>query len=129
MSEGRADGRGTFALSGTVPDKLGADAHINGTFAVSKGVLGSFSLARALQSPVGQAAGRTEFSELNGAGVYNKGAVQLRELKLAAGLLTASGTVDIDPGGRVSGRINAELGPQRGVFTLTGTASEPQIRK
>jgi hypothetical protein len=129
MSEGRADGRGSFSMSGAVFDKLGADARIEGSFAVGKGVLGSFSLARGLQSPAGQAAGRTEFSELTGTGVYNKGAVTLRDMKLAAGLLSAGGTVDIDPGGRVSGRINAELGPQRGTFALSGTSSEPQIRK
>jgi hypothetical protein len=116
-------------MSGPVFDKLGAEARIEGSFAVSKGVLGSFSLARALQSPAAQATGRTEFSDLTGAGVYNKGPVQLRDIKLSAGLLSASGTVDIDAGGRVSGRINAELGAQRGAFTLTGTSTEPQIRK
>ena len=129
MSEGRADGRGSFSMSGAVFDKLGAEARIEGSFAVGKGVLGSFSLARALQSPVGQAAGRTEFSELTGTGIYNKGAVQLRDIKLTAGLLTANGVVDIEAGGRVSGRISAELGPQRGTFTLTGTSSEPQIKR
>ena len=62
-------------------------------------------------------------------GIYNKGPVQLRDMKLAAGLLSANGMADIEPSGRVSGRINAELGPQRGTFTLTGTSKEPQIRK
>ena len=129
MSEGRADGRGTFSMGGTVPDKLGADARIEGSFAVGKGVLGSFSLARGLQTSGGQFSGRTEFSELTGTGIYNKGAVTLRDMKLAAGLLSANGTADIEPGGRISGRINAELGAQRGMFALAGTSSEPQIKK
>ena len=129
MSEGRADARGTFAMSGAVPDKLGADARIEGAFTVSKGVLGSFSLARALQSTGTQTGGRTEFSELTGVGSYHKGVVQLRDLKLAAGLLSANGLVDIDAAGRLTGRINAELSSQRGTFTLAGTAKDPQIRK
>ena len=129
MSEGRADARGTFSMSGAPVDKLGAEARLDGSFAVGKGVLGSFSLARALQSPAGQATGRTEFSEMTGTGTYNKGTVQLRDMKLTAGLLTASGAADIDAGERLSGRVNAELGGQRGTFTITGTSKEPQIRK
>ncbi|MEO8204127.1 MAG: hypothetical protein ABI630_09695, partial [Betaproteobacteria bacterium] len=129
MSEGRADARGTFAMAAPTPDKLGSQARLEGTFTVSKGVLGSFSLARALQATGGQAGGRTEFTELSGSGTYNKGAVQLRDLKLAAGLLTATATLDIDAGGKLGGRVNAELGSQRGSFVLSGTSTDPQIRK
>ena len=129
MSDGKADARGTFSMSGTVPDKLGADARIEGSFSVAKGVLGSFDLARALQPTASQATGRTLFSELSGAGVYSKGAVQLRDMKLTAGLLTASGTMDIDASGRVSGQVSAQLGPQRGSISLSGTAKEPKIGK
>jgi hypothetical protein len=129
MSEGRGDARGTFSMSGAMPDKLGAEARLEGVFTVTKGVLGSFSLARALQGTGTQTTGRTEFTELTGAGIYNKGGLQLREMKLAAGLLTANGTADIDATGRLSGRVNAELGAQRGTFALTGTSAEPQLKK
>jgi len=129
MSEGRADARGTFSMSGVAPEKLGADARIEGAFTVTKGVLGSFSLSRALQPTSAQVGGRTEFSELSGIGVYNKGAVQLRDMKLSAGLLSATGVADIDATGRLTGRVNAELGSQRGTFALTGTSKDPQLRK
>ena len=129
MSDGKADARGTFSMSGAVPDKLGAEARIEGTFTVSKGVLGSFSLARALQATSTQTGGRTEFSELTGSGSYNKGAVQLRDLRIAAGLMSANGAAEIDASGRLAGRINAELSSQRATFALSGTVKDPQIRK
>ena len=129
MSDGKADARGTFSMSGPAPGKLGADARIDGGFTVTKGVLGSFDLARALQPTASQASGRTLFSELSGTGTYNKGAVQLRDMKLAAGLLSANGSAEIDASGRVSGRVNAELGTQRGTITLAGTAKDPKVSK
>ena len=129
MSEGRADARGTFSMSGAAPDKLGAEARIDGSFTVIKGVLGSFSLSRALQSTIAQVTGRTEFTELTGVGLYNKGVVQLRDMKLAAGLLSGNGTAEIDAAGRLTGRVNAELGTQRATFALSGTSKEPLIRK
>ncbi len=129
MSEGRADARGTFAMAGTAPDKLAGDARLEGVFSVSKGVLGSFGIARALQAAGTQTGGRTEFSELTGSGTYDKGHVQLRDLKLSAGLLSANGALEIDTNGRLSGRINAELSSQRGTFALVGTSKEPQIKK
>ncbi|MBS0337910.1 MAG: hypothetical protein JSS40_14075, partial [Proteobacteria bacterium] len=129
MSDGKADAQGSYSMSGAAPDKLGAEARMEGRFSVSKGVLGSFDLARALQPTASQATGRTLFSELTGAGVYSRGAVQLREMKLTAGLLTASGSMDIDAAGHVSGRVTAELGQQRGSIALSGTAKEPKISR
>ena len=129
MSDGKADAQGVFAMSGTAPDKLWAEARLEGRFAVTKGVLGSFDLSRAVQPSATQAAGRTLFSELNGIGTYNKGAVQLRDMKLTAGLLTANGILDIDATGRLAGRINADLGAQHGAIALSGTAKDPKVSK
>ena len=129
MSDGKADAQGVFAMSGTAPDKLWAEARLEGRFAVTKGVLGSFDLSRAVQPSATQAAGRTLFSELNGIGTYNKGAVQLRDMKLTAGLLTATGMLDIDATGRLAGRINADLGAQHGAIALSGTAKDPKVSK
>jgi hypothetical protein len=50
-------------------------------------------------------------------------------MKLTAGLLSATGVADIDTAGRLSGRINAELGPQRGTISLSGTAKDPKASK
>jgi hypothetical protein len=129
MSDGKADAQGVYSMSGPAPDKLGREARLEGRFTVTKGVLGSFDLARALQPTASQAAGRTLFSELSGVGNYSKGVVQLRDMKLSAGLLSATGVADIDASGRLTGRVNAELGQQRGAIALTGTAKDPKAVK
>jgi hypothetical protein len=116
-------------MSAAAPDKLGAEARLEGKFTVTKGVLGSFDIARAMQPAASLASGRTLFADLAGTGSYNKGAVQLRDMRLTAGLLSATGIADIDASGRLSGRVNAELGPQRGTIALSGTAKEPKASK
>ena len=50
LSDGSAEGSGKFSMSGAEPAKLGDAARIDGSFTVNKGVLGSFDLARALQT-------------------------------------------------------------------------------
>ena len=133
LADGKADARGTFAMRGAQPDKLGAAARVEGSFSVGRGALGSFDLARALQPASLQVSGRTPFGELQGNGVYDRGVVQLRDVKISAGLLIAVAELDIDAGGNLSGRLSAEARHQasvlRGSFSLTGTSREPQIRR
>src|SRR6185436_19283984 len=75
ISDGRAEGSGRFSMRGAQPAKLGETARIDGTFTINRGVLGSFDLARAVQSQGKAATGRTQFSEMTGNGVYDRGAV------------------------------------------------------
>jgi hypothetical protein len=129
VSEGRFEGKGRFALAGPDPVKLAEGARLDGTFTVARGALGSFDLSRALQSTSAQASGRTPFTELSGSAALANGALALRELKLSAGLLTASGTLDVDASGGLSGRVNAELRNLRGTFYIGGKLQDPQLRK
>ena len=119
-------------MTGAEPAKLSAGARLEGNFTVSKGALGSFDLSRAIQTGGRQFSGRTQFSELTGQGVYDKGAVSLRNLSIGAGALNAGASADITPGGALSGRIVADVktGPQslRATLSLGGTAKEPQVR-
>ena len=133
MSEGRVDGKGSFAMSGTDPAKLYQAARLEGSFTVQKGVLGSFDLSRAIQSGGSQTTGRTLFGELNGQGVYDRGAVALRNLTIAAGAMNAGASVDIDANGALGGRIIAEVKSSaqslRATLNLAGTTKEPLVRK
>jgi hypothetical protein len=88
MSEGKVEGSGKYAMSGPTPAKLGETLRLEGAFKVEKGVLGSFDLGRAMQG-TGPLAGRTVFNELTGQGLYDKGAVQLRNVAISAGALNA----------------------------------------
>ena len=129
VSEGRFEGKGRFAMAGTDAAKLNEGAHLDGSFTVTKGALGSFDLSRALQSTSAQASGRTPFSEFTGSVALSNGALAMRELKLSSGLLTANGSLDVDASGGLSGRVNAELRNLRGTFYIGGKLGEPQLRR
>ena len=132
VSDGRAEGSGKFSMRSAQPAKLGDAARIDGTFTVNRGMLGSFDLARAVQSQGKAATGRTQFTEMTGNGVYDRGAVSLRNVTIAAGQLNAGASADIAQNGALSGRIVADVRvasqQQRAVLNLGGTVREPQVR-
>jgi class 3 adenylate cyclase len=133
LSEGRVEeGRGSYRMSGPNPAKLYETAHIEGHFDMSKGALGSFDLSRLIQSAGSQSAGRTVFAELSGDGVYDKGAVALRNLNLSAGALSAAATLEVAPGGALSARIVADMRTQnqtlRQIVNVGGTVKEPVVK-
>jgi len=129
VSEGRFNGKGRFTMSGSEPAKMGDSLRLSGAFTVGKGQLASFDLSRALQSTSAQVSGRTPFTELEGEASYAGGSLALRDLKLAAGLLRASGTMDVDPKGALSGRVTTELRNLRGTYYIGGTLVDPQLRR
>ena len=132
LSEGKAEGIGRFSMSGADPAKLHRAARIEGSFAVGKGALGTVDLSRVLQTSGRQYGGRTQFTELTGHGVYDRGAVSLRNVNISAGALSAGASADIAPGGALVGHMVADIRttaqPLRATLTLGGTVREPQIR-
>ncbi len=132
LSEGKAEGSGKFSMRGADPGKLGNAARIDGSFTVSRGVLGSIDLSRAIQTQGKAATGRTQFSEMNGQGTYDRGAVSLRNIQLNAGQLNAGASVDIAQSGALSGRIVADVRiaaqQMRASLNLGGTLKEPQVK-
>jgi hypothetical protein len=119
-------------MSGVEPAKLGPQSRLEGNFTVSKGVLGSFDLSRALQTGGRQVTGQTQFAEMSGQGVYDRGAVSLRNISLGAGALNAGASADISESGALSGRIVADVKTSsqnlRSTLILGGTVQEPQVR-
>jgi cytoskeletal protein CcmA (bactofilin family) len=133
VSEGKVEGRAAYTMTGSAPAQLYESARLQGEFKIDKGVLGSFDLTRALQTGGAQTTGRTVFNEMSGKGVYDKGAVQLREISMTAGAMNAGASIDIDAGGGLSGRIAADVKTPtqtlRAVLNLSGKVQEPAIRK
>ncbi|HWM41399.1 MAG TPA: hypothetical protein VNP36_03075 [Burkholderiales bacterium] len=131
LSDGRAEGSGKFSMRGP-PGKLAATARIDGSFTVTRGVLGSIDLSRAIQTGGKVATGRTQFNEMNGQVTYDRGAVALRNITLGAGQLNAGASADIAENGALSGRIVADvkIAQQRlsATLNLGGTLKEPQVR-
>jgi hypothetical protein len=119
-------------MSGAHPAKLYSAARMEGSFSLGKGALGTVDLSRVLQTSGRQFGGRTVFTELTGQGVYDRGAVALRNVTLSAGALNANASADISAGGALNGRIVADIRtsvqPLRAVVTLGGTVKEPQVR-
>jgi len=132
LTEGKAEATGRFFMSGADPAKLHNGAHLEGSFAVGKGALGTVDLSRVLQTSGKQYQGRTPFTELTGHGVYERGAVALRNVNISAGALIAGASADIAPSGALVGQIVADIRttaqPLRATLSLGGTVKEPQIR-
>ena len=132
LSEGKAEGQGRFSMSGADPMKLYNAAHLEGNFSVGKGVLGTVDLSRVLHTGGGQYGGRTQFTEMTGHAIYDRGAVALRNVNITAGALTAGASADIAPSGAIAGRIVADIRttvqPLRAILVIGGTVKEPQVR-
>jgi hypothetical protein len=133
VSEGRAEGRGRYSMSGAAPERLGESARLEGSFKIDKGVLGSFDLGRAVQTAGGQSTGRTVFNELTAQGQYQAGSVQLRNITIAAGAMNAGASLDIVGGSTLSGRIIADLKTPaqtlRATLAIGGKLQDPILRK
>jgi hypothetical protein len=133
VSEGKIEGEGSYAMSGSVPASLHESAKAQGSFRIEKGVLGSFNLTRALQTGGAQSTGRTEFSELAGQAVYDKGAIQIRNASLSAGAMNAGVSLDIDAGGGLAGRVAADVKTPtqtlRATLSVSGKITDPVVRK
>ena len=131
LSDGRAEGTGKFSMRGA-PGKLAATSRIDGSFSVTRGVLGSIDLSRAIQTQGKTATGRTQFNEMNGQAVYDRGAIALRNVTIGAGQLNAGASADISQSGALSGRIVADvrIASQvlRATLNLGGTLKEPQVK-
>ena len=131
LSDGRGEGSGKFTMRGD-PGKLATTARLDGSFTITRGVLGTIDLSRAIQTGGKQATGRTQFNEMNGHAVYDRGAVALRNVTISAGQLNAGASADIAQSGALSGRIVADVKVSsqtlRATLNLGGTVKEPQVR-
>jgi hypothetical protein len=85
-------------------------------------------LARMVQTGAG-AAGSTNFNEVTGQLSSGSQRVQLRNLRMLAGPLSASGNIELESDS-ISGRIAVEMstpaGVRRGNLNLTGSVSKLQ---
>jgi hypothetical protein len=131
LSDGRGEGSGKFQMRGE-PGKLAATGRIDGSFTISRGVLGSIDLSRAIQTQGRFATGRTQFNEMNGQATYDRGALTLRNVTISAGQLNAGASAEIAPNGALSGRIVADVKVAqqqlRATLNLGGTVKDPQVK-
>ena len=132
LAKGRLEGKGVYGMKAATPDKLLAAARLEGNVSIQKGEIANINLTRVLQG-ASSAGGSTLFSEMSGSVVAEANRFQLRQLRLAAGLLSASGGADVDAQKNLSGRMQVELRAQttqvRATLAISGTLKEPQFRR
>jgi hypothetical protein len=132
LSEGKAEGTGRFSMSDPVPTNFKGKGRLEGTFAMNKGVLGSYDLSRAILTGGRQATGRTPFTEMSGQVIFDKGAVALRNVTFHAGAMNAAASADVTPEGALSGRIVADIRTTsqnlRATVNIGGTVTEPLVK-
>ena len=118
-----------FAMKGTANREGMVVSELNGR-AYDGTLVGNARIQwGALQSTSAQSSGRTQFTELEGKVALANGTLALRDMELSAGLLKAKGTLDIEPNGGLSGRIDADLRTLRGTMYIGGKLADPQLRR
>src|SRR5574341_1199599 len=117
----------TYTLRGTNLQNLFADPRVEASFNIVKGTLNNVDLIRAIQSPArdGVRGGKTGFNSFAGTMRLTNQGYSYRQLQLSSGPMNASGSVDIEPNGNLSGRISTQLGTKavivaRGNLVVTG---------
>lgn len=129
FSSGSLEGRGRVYAKARSGEALLGAPRVEGNFVVQRGQLSTVDLARVLQTGA-SAAGATTFNEVTGQVISGPERVQLRNLRLLAGPLTASGSVDLASSDGISGRVAVEMntpaGVRRGNLNLSGSISKLQ---
>ncbi|HEX6827416.1 MAG TPA: AsmA-like C-terminal region-containing protein, partial [Burkholderiales bacterium] len=132
LKDGSVDASGSFVAQGPDAEKSFQALRLEAGFTVRNGSLGGVDLAGAAatgnRNPV--QGGSTAFSELAGALSLSGERYQLKQLRLAAEGLSASGSAEVGAGHALAGRLAVEprsAGLARTALALSGTAGEPVL--
>ena len=128
VPSGRLEGKGTFSMRAATPEKLQDTARVDATFTVHRGTLGFVDLTRHLQGATARG-GTTAFERMDGSASLSAGQLQLRKVRLDAGLLNAIGEGVVDPQRNVNARFQVELTSARGPLAIGGTVAAPQVKR
>jgi len=132
LATGTVLGKAKVSMRGLLPERMILNSQLDGNFSVQKGSINNVDMARLLQGS-GSGGGTTFFAELNGDFSADPNRLAVRNLRLAAGLLTGAGQLDMDPQKNLAGRMQIELRAQtaqaRSTLNLSGTLSNPQFRR
>jgi hypothetical protein len=125
-SSGSLTVKGRYALQGSSVDTLFDNPRLEAAFAVEKGELSGLDFVRALQSPTreGIQGGKTKFDELTGNLSISGARYTYSNMRLASGLLAATGGGEVAPNKEINGRAYVELRSSsnvvKGTFRIFG---------
>ena len=132
LATGTVLGKARVSMRGLLPERMILNSQIDGNFSVQKGSINNVDMARLLQGS-GSGGGTTFFAELNGDFSADPNRLLVRNLRLAAGLLSGAGQLEMDSQKNLSGRMQIELRAQsaqaRSTLSVSGTLTNPQFRR
>jgi len=129
---GDMDGTARFRMQAASLPKLVATSAMEGAFVIKKGIISGVDIVETtrLRSRENLPGGRTHFDELSGDLSVADGVYAFRQLKMNAGVLTATGMLDIAKQ-QLSGRILANLSMRAGMgpvaLQISGPSDSPAL--
>jgi hypothetical protein len=131
---GKLDAKTVYSMQASNLGTLFDNPRIKASFNVRDGSISNIDLARAIQPrAVETTGGKTLFAGLSGSMTLEGQRYQYRQMKLAAGLLSASGEADIMPDKKLSGKTSVEMKlPSSTVhvrLSLSGDLKQPVLRR
>ena len=130
---GKISGNGSFSVSAKDAAQFAEQLVADYQFKVADGVLHGVNLAKAgsLLLNKGAKGGDTQFDELTGdLHTYGK-QISLKAFKVASGLLTANGNLQISPARLLDGRLNVDIRQSASIMTIpldvSGTLDDPVV--
>ena len=130
---GDMDGTARFQMQSASLSRLTEAATLEGAFKIKKGIINGVDIVETarLRSRESLPGGRTHFDELSGDLYYANGDYHFRQVKMSAGVLNATGTLDIAKQ-QMSGRVIADLTLRAGMGSVAlqvgGTTDNPSLR-
>lgn len=108
---GKLHANGSYSLGAKNAAQLADSLRAGFKFEIKQGVLYNFDLANAVRSLAteGTRGGQTSFNELSGRVNLVGKNTQLRDIKVASGILQANGNVDIAANKKLAGAVNVEM--------------------
>src|SRR5215510_11265707 len=129
---GRIQGVGVLAARAESLETLAGGARLDGNFSVTKGQIAGVDLPRTLQAGK-SVPGSTNFNEISAQAQLEQGRLALRGVKIDAGALSASGTIDVDGAKSIAGRIAADMktrgGAMRASLVVSGSPSQLNVKR
>ena len=127
----RLAGVAAYAMQAADATKLFAANRIEGNFVLGRGTLLGVDLGRMLQG--GTMSGETRFAEIAGNFVHDRGATQLKLVRLTEGGMSANGAADVDASKNVRGRFAVDLKlpmeQRRASLAVSGTLTKVEWRR
>ncbi len=129
---GDMDGTARFKMQAPSLSKLTDEPIVDGNFSIKNGIINGMDMVETvrLRSSGITPGGRTHFDELSGDWSYTNNVYHFKQIKLSAGVLNASGTVDMSKQ-QLSGRASANLtvtGQSAVSLQIGGLSTSPTLR-